>query len=55
MVQRLKMEIEMIKKAQRETAVEMDNLGKRSGVTDASKHHQQNTSYRTENLKNKRY
>jgi hypothetical protein len=30
------MEIETLKKTQRETAVEMENLGKRPGVTDAS-------------------
>jgi hypothetical protein len=30
------MEIETIKKSQRETTLEMENLGKRSGVIDAS-------------------
>ena len=30
------MEIEMIKKTQREVTLEMDNLGKRSGGTDVS-------------------
>jgi aromatic ring-opening dioxygenase LigB subunit len=35
-IQDLKMEIEIIKKSQRETALEIENLGKRSGVTDAS-------------------
>ena len=30
------MEIEIIMKSQRETALEVENLGKRSGVTDAS-------------------
>jgi archaellum component FlaC len=30
------MEIETIKKSQRETTLEMKNLGKRSGVTDAN-------------------
>jgi septation ring formation regulator EzrA len=34
--QDLKMEIETIKKAQRETTLELENLGKRSGVIDAS-------------------
>ena len=34
--QDLKMEIETIKKSQRETTLEIENLGKRSGVTDAS-------------------
>jgi predicted nucleic acid-binding Zn-ribbon protein len=32
----LKMEIETIKKSQRETALELENLGKRSGVIDTS-------------------
>jgi hypothetical protein len=32
----LKMEIEAIKKSQRATNLEMENLGKRSGATDAS-------------------
>jgi chromosome segregation ATPase len=35
-IQDLKMEIETIKKSQRETALEIENLGKRSGVIDAS-------------------
>jgi chromosome segregation ATPase len=35
-VQDLKMEIEAIKKSQREATLEMGNLGKRSGVTYAS-------------------
>ena len=35
-IQDLKMEIETIKKSQREKALELENLGKRSGVTDAS-------------------
>jgi hypothetical protein len=30
------MEIEIIKKSQRETTLEIENLGKRSGVIDAS-------------------
>ena len=30
------MEIETIKKSQRETTVELENLGKRSGVTDTN-------------------
>ena len=34
--QDLKMEIETIKKSQRETTLEIENLGKRSGVIDAS-------------------
>jgi hypothetical protein len=32
----LKMEVETIKKLQRETTVEIENLGMRSGVIDAS-------------------
>jgi hypothetical protein len=32
-IQDLKMEIETIKKSQRETTLELENLGKRSGVT----------------------
>jgi predicted nucleic acid-binding Zn-ribbon protein len=35
-VQKLTMEIEAIEKTQREATLEMDNLGKRSGATDAS-------------------
>jgi hypothetical protein len=35
-IQDLKIEIETIKKSQRETMLELENLGKRSGVTDAS-------------------
>jgi uncharacterized coiled-coil protein SlyX len=35
-IQDLKMEIETIKKSQRETVLELENLGKRSGVMDAS-------------------
>jgi chromosome segregation ATPase len=35
-IQDLKMKIEKIKKAQRETTLELENLGKRSGVIDAS-------------------
>jgi hypothetical protein len=34
--QELKMEIETIKKSQRETTLKIENLGKRSGVIDAS-------------------
>ena len=36
MVQELKMELETIKKSQREATLELENLGKRSGVIDAS-------------------
>jgi predicted nucleic acid-binding Zn-ribbon protein len=35
-VQDLKMEIETIKKSQRETRLEIENLGNRSGVIDVS-------------------
>jgi prefoldin subunit 5 len=35
-IQDLKMEIETIKKSQRETTLELENLRKRSGVTDGS-------------------
>jgi chromosome segregation ATPase len=35
-IQDLKMEIETMKKSQRETTLELENLGKRSGVIDAS-------------------
>ena len=35
-IQDLKVEIETIKKPQRETTLELENLGKRSGVIDAS-------------------
>jgi prefoldin subunit 5 len=35
-IQDLKMEIETIKKSQRETTLELEDLGKRSGVIDAS-------------------
>ena len=34
--QDLKMEIETIKKSQRKTTLEIENLGKKSGVIDAS-------------------
>ena len=35
-IQDLKMELETIRKSQRETILELENLGKRSGVIDAS-------------------
>jgi chromosome segregation ATPase len=35
-IQDLKMEIEIIKKSQREATLELENLGKRSGVIDTS-------------------
>jgi prefoldin subunit 5 len=49
-IQDLKMEIETIKKSQRETTPEIENLGKRSGVMDTSIT-QQNTRDRRENLR----
>jgi predicted nucleic acid-binding Zn-ribbon protein len=36
MIQDLKMEIETVKKSQRETTLELKNLGKKTGVIDAS-------------------
>ena len=35
-IQDLKMELETVKKSQRETTLELENLGTRSGVIDAS-------------------
>jgi hypothetical protein len=35
-IQDLKLEVETIRKSQRETSLEIENLGKRSGVIDAS-------------------
>jgi hypothetical protein len=35
-IQDIKMEIKTIKKSQRETTLDIENLGKRSGVIDAS-------------------
>jgi prefoldin subunit 5 len=35
-IQDLKMEIETIEKSQRETTLEIENLGRRSGVMDAT-------------------
>ena len=35
-IQNLKMEIESLKRTQRKTALEIENLGKRTGVTDAN-------------------
>jgi hypothetical protein len=36
-IQDLKMEVEIIKKTQRETTLELENLGKKSGSIDASR------------------
>jgi hypothetical protein len=41
------MEVETIKKSQSKTTLEIENIGKRSGVID----HQQNTRDRKENLR----
>ena len=46
------MELETIKKSQRETALEIDHLGKVSSYR--CKHHQQNTRAREENLRCRR-
>ena len=35
-IQDLKIEVETIKKTQRETTLEIETLGKKSGITDAS-------------------
>jgi hypothetical protein len=35
-IQNLKMDVETIKKSQRETTLEIENLGKKSGAIDAS-------------------
>ena len=49
----LKLELKRIKKSQRETTLEMENLGKRLGVTD--KHYQWIKRYRRENIRHRRY
>jgi prefoldin subunit 5 len=54
-IQGLKIEVETIKKSQRETTLEIENLGKKSGSIDASKQHQQNPRDRRENLRCRRY
>jgi hypothetical protein len=48
------MKVETIKKSQKETTLEIENLGRRYGVID-TKHHQQNTRDRIEKLRGKRY
>jgi hypothetical protein len=50
-IQDLKMEVETIKKSQRETTLEIEILGKKSGTIDASEHQQQNTRDGRENLR----
>jgi hypothetical protein len=52
--QDLKLEIETIKKSQREIILEMENLGKRSGIIDASITIRIQ-KYRRENLRCRRY
>jgi hypothetical protein len=44
-MQDLKMEVKIIKKSQRERTLEIENLGKRSGNTDAMEYRKQNTKY----------
>jgi hypothetical protein len=50
-IQDLKLEVETIKKSQRETTLEIENLGKKSGAID----NQQNTRDRRENLRCRGY
>jgi DNA anti-recombination protein RmuC len=52
-IQDLKMELETIKKSQRETNLEIENLGRKSGHR--CKHHQQNKRDRRENLRCRGY
>jgi uncharacterized protein YukE len=54
-IQDLKMEVESIKKSQRKTTLEIENLAKRSGVIDASYICKQNTRDRRETLRSRRY
>jgi len=53
-VKELKMEIEAIKKAQRETILDIENQRKRQGAID-TKQHQQNMRDRRENLRTRRF
>jgi hypothetical protein len=53
-IQDLKMDVETIKKSQRKTTLEIENLGKRSGVH-RCKHQQKNTRDGKENLKCRRF
>ena len=50
-IQDLKMEVETIKKSQKGTTLEIENLGKKSGAID----HQQSTRDRKENLRYRRF
>jgi prefoldin subunit 5 len=52
-IQDVKMEIETIKKSQRKTTLEIENLGKRSGVIDARITNRMQD--RRENLRCRRY
>jgi hypothetical protein len=52
-IQDLKMEIERIKKSQREANLEMENLEER--LSYRCKYHQQNTRDKGENLRCRRY
>jgi hypothetical protein len=54
-IQDLKMEVETMKKSQRENTLEIENLGKKSGAIGASKHSQQDTRDKRENLRCRRY
>jgi len=49
------MEKETIRKAQKETNLDIENLEKSSGVIDANKHQQQSKRGRRKNLRNSRY
>ena len=49
-IQDLKMEVERIKKTQRETTLEIETLGKKAGTVE-----QQNTGYGRENLSCRRF
>jgi hypothetical protein len=54
-IQDLKMEGEIMKKTQRESTLEIETLGKKSGTIGMSEHHQQNTRDGTENLRYRRF
>jgi hypothetical protein len=51
----LKMEVETMKKTQRETTLEIETLGKKSGTIDVSEHQQQNTRDGRDNLRCRRF
>jgi hypothetical protein len=54
-VKDLKVEVEIIAKTHIEANLEMENLGKRSGINYICKYHQQNTRARRMNLRYRRY